>query len=235
MNRRTDLPIPSPALASKGRRGARPRKRARRPAHAVSSPRADRDSWPGEFSYDSEANRRLPLDSPERRRLPMLLRRAWYGLNQAFRHLTVRAGITPDQFTVLRTLHEHDVAELTQGDLAERMSSDPNTIASLLQRMEQQGLIKRRTNPADRRAHALAVRPAGASKYRRVRQQAVALQKSVLVALPEASREGFLAELEILANACWQAAQIGRAARVPPRPRTRLGRVERSGRKLVAA
>ncbi len=46
----------------------------------------------------------IPLDAPGRRRLPVLLRRAWYGLNQAFRRRIAGMGLTPDQFTVIRTL-----------------------------------------------------------------------------------------------------------------------------------
>ena len=226
MNPRNDPPTPVPATAQASRPGARARKKARHPAPAVSSSRTDRASWPGEFPHDWDANRQLPVDSPERRRLPLLLRRAWYGLNQAFRHLTLQAGITPDQFTVLRTLREHDPLELTQSDLAEKMSSDPNTIASLLRRMEQQGLIERRANAEDRRAHSLALKQAGQRKYGQVRRQAVALQKSVLAALPEPSREGFLAQLEIVGNACRRAAQIGRAANLPTR---REGRNPRRG------
>ena len=48
----------------------------------------------------------LPIDAPGRRRLPILLRHAWYGLNQAFRRRIAHLGITPDQFTVMRTLLE---------------------------------------------------------------------------------------------------------------------------------
>jgi DNA-binding MarR family transcriptional regulator len=147
-------------------------------------------------------------------------------LNQAFRHLTVRAGITPHQFTVLRTLHEHKPLALTQSELAEKMSSDPNTIASLLQRMEQQGWIERRTSVEDRRAHSLALQPAGLRNYRGVQRQALALQKRVLGALPERSREGFLARLEIIAKACWQEAQGGRTTRPPHRARSQNPRRE---------
>ena len=75
----------------------------------------------------------LPIDSPERRRLPPLLRRAWYGLNQAFRRRIAPLGLTPDQFTVLRTLLES--GGITQSELTHLMSSDPNTVASLLARM----------------------------------------------------------------------------------------------------
>src|SRR5437660_12273708 len=92
----------------------------------------------------------LPIDSPERRRLPLLLRRAWYGLNQAFRRRIAGLGITPDQFTVMRTLLENE--GLTQRELTHLISSDPNTIASLLTRMERAGLLPRQSHEHDRRA-----------------------------------------------------------------------------------
>ena len=39
-----------------------------------------------------------------RRRLAPLLRRTWYSLNQTFRRRIAHAGLTPDQFSVLRWL-----------------------------------------------------------------------------------------------------------------------------------
>src|SRR5437867_3054341 len=86
----------------------------------------------------------LPIDSPDRRRLPPLLRRAWYGLNQAFRRRIAHLGITPDQFTVMRTLLENE--GITQRELTHLMTSDPNTVASLLNRMEKLGLVERQTH-----------------------------------------------------------------------------------------
>ena len=88
----------------------------------------------------AQADADMPLDAPGRRRLPVLLRRAWYGLNQAFRRRIAGMGLTPDQFTVIRTLLEAEPDRLTQKALANAMSSDPNTIASLLERMEANGL-----------------------------------------------------------------------------------------------
>src|SRR5213076_2085569 len=95
----------------------------------------------------------LPIDAPGRRRLPILLRHAWYGLNQAFRRRIAHLGVTPDQFTVMRTLLEADARGLSQRELTHLISSDPNTIASLLERMEAAGLIERKRNEKDRRAH----------------------------------------------------------------------------------
>jgi DNA-binding MarR family transcriptional regulator len=146
----------------------------------------------------------LPLDAPERRRLPLLLRRSWYGLNQAFRRRIAHLDITPDQFTVMRTLLENE--GIRQRELTELMSSDPNTVASLLERMEKAGLIQREKHQKDRRAHQLTMRPSGRRKYEEARAIAIAMQAEVLRALPEQSREIFFEHLSLLADACKAAA-----------------------------
>src|SRR5205809_6743193 len=94
-----------------------------------------------------------PIDAPGRRRLPILLRHAWYGLNQAFRRRIAHLGITPDQFTLLRTLLES--GGITQSELTQQMSSDPTTVASFLEGMEKSGLLERPAHETDRRAHRL--------------------------------------------------------------------------------
>src|SRR5436305_12823947 len=142
----------------------------------------------------------LPIDAPERRRLPLLLRRAWYGLNQAFRRRITHLGLTPGQFTILRTLLENE--GIRQRELTELMSSDPNTVASLLERMEKAGLIQREEHRKDRRAHQLALKLSGRRKYEEAREIAIAMQEEVLSALPENAREKFLEELATVADAC---------------------------------
>ena len=149
----------------------------------------------------------LPVDAPARRRLPPLLRRAWYSLNQAFRRRITHLRLTPDQFTVLRTLQECAEEGITQRQLAQLMSSDPNTVASLLERMETAGLLLRQTDAKDRRAHRILLRPAGKQKYKKARAIAVALQTEVLSVLPENKREEFLHDLTLVADACRQSAE----------------------------
>jgi len=146
----------------------------------------------------------LPVDAPERRRLPPILRRAWYGLNQAFRRRIVHLGLTPDQFTVMRTLLEHE--GISQRQLTSLMSSDPNTVAALLERMEKAGLIERQTHERDRRANWLRLNARGQNKYEAAREIAVGLQNEVLSALPPDARERFLATLGKIADACQAAA-----------------------------
>jgi len=146
------------------------------------------------------------IDSPERRRLPPLLRRAWYGLNQAFRRRIAHLGITPDQFTVMRTLLEGDPCGLTQRELTQMMTSDPNTVASLLQRMEDAGLVERRPHEKDRRAHRIRLLATGRRKYEAARAIAIGLQSEILSVLPSEGREQFLENLALVADACRAAA-----------------------------
>ncbi|MHA3771741.1 MarR family winged helix-turn-helix transcriptional regulator [Verrucomicrobiota bacterium sgz303538] len=140
--------------------------------------------------------------SHEPRRLPPLLRRVWYGLNQAFRQRIAHLSITPDQFSILRWLHEGDPAGLTQRHLTDLMASDPNTITSTLARMEKAGLIVRKPHERDRRAHRVQLRTHGRRTFEQGREIAMALQVQVLEALPEERRERFLEDLEIVADSC---------------------------------
>src|SRR5688500_14506342 len=141
----------------------------------------------------------LPIDSPERRRLPPLLRRAWYSLNQAFRRRILHLEITPDQFTALRILGEADQKGLSQRQLTELMSSDPNTVASLVERMETSGLLQRKPHETDRRANRIRLLAKGKRTYAAAREIAVTLQSEVLSALPPQRRDDFLAELALVA------------------------------------
>lgn len=143
-------------------------------------------------------------DSPASsdRRLPPLLRRAWFSLNQAFRKRIAHLRLTPDQYTLLRWLEESDATGPTQRELASLMASDANTIASLLARMEAQGLIERVPHEVDRRAKRVRLMPAGRKLFQRARRAALDLQTQVLTALPESERAHFLEQLERVADAC---------------------------------
>lgn len=148
-----------------------------------------------------KSSARAPVNTAaNQRRLPVLLRRAWFGLNQSFRRQIAEAGLTPGQFTALRTLMER--GDVSQRELTEVMSSDPNTIASLLARLEKLGWIARETHERDRRANQLHVTAAGRKKFTAARPAALDLQARVLAVLTKSEREEFLASLEKIADAC---------------------------------
>ena len=146
-----------------------------------------------------------------RRRLPPLLRQAWYELNRTFRRRIAHTGVTPDQFTVLRILTEHPIG-LTQSEITREMASDPNTVAAMLERMEATGLLSRLRHETDQRARRIRLRALGRKKYEVIRRIAVDLQLEVLSALPLSKREGFLENLAIVAEACQRSAQGRRVA-----------------------
>lgn len=98
---------------------------------------------------------------------------------------------------------------MTQRDLTEAMSSDPNTVASLLERMETAGWVSRRRHESDRRAYRIRLLASGQSQYEEVRSLAIDLQAEVLAVLPEAHREQFLIQLEAVSQACRNAAEAG--------------------------
>ncbi|HUD46261.1 MAG TPA: MarR family transcriptional regulator [Candidatus Baltobacteraceae bacterium] len=152
------------------------------------------------------ASRARSADAPAGRRLPILLRQAWFNLNQTFRRRLAHTGVTPDQFTALRNLAEHDPKGLTQSHLTRLIASDPNTIGALVKRMEGAGWIKRIRHERDGRAYRLRLLPEGRRQYERVRQIAVALQTEVLADWTERKRQRFLHDLNWVADQCRAAA-----------------------------
>ena len=143
-----------------------------------------------------------PIPPAPIKRLPVLLRRAWYGLNQSFRQRIAHLGVTPDQFSILRWLSEGDPQGLTQRALTDLMASDPNTITSTLARMEKAGLLTRAPHEQDRRAHRVTVLPAGRRTFEMARAIAMELQEQILENLPANRRAKFLEDLEAIAAAC---------------------------------
>jgi DNA-binding MarR family transcriptional regulator len=141
------------------------------------------------------------------KRLPILLRRAWYGLNQAFRQRVTHLKITPDQFSILRWLTEGDPQGLTQRTITDLMASDPNTITSTLARMEKHGLIERHPHETDRRAHRVKLLRKGQRTFDKGRKIAMELQRHILEALPEGERAHFLETMEVIADACASATE----------------------------
>lgn len=107
----------------------------------------------------------------------------------------------------MRTLLEGDALGLTQRELTQLMTSDPNTVASLLQRMEDAGLVHRKPHETDRRAHRITLLDEGREKYNAARTLAIELQAEVLAVVPKGRREEFLEELALVADACRAAAE----------------------------
>ena len=139
------------------------------------------------------------------RRIPVLLRHSWYALNQTFRRRIAHLRLTPDQFTVLRNLF--DEPGLTQRELCLRMASDPNTVAALTARMEEEGWIERAECTRDRRANRLRLLPSGKRRFTAADQIARELQDEVSDTLLPEQKETLLDLLGMLARGCQAASR----------------------------
>ena len=160
------------------------------------------------LSHFSQAGNELPtnenlaIDDPRRRRLPPLLRKAWLKLNAVFLRRLSDVGLTPDQYIVLRWLEEKGNPGLTQREISDWMASDPNTIASLVKRMEAAGLIRRRPRAKDLRVKEVLPTKTGRRLFTKAKSRAQALEKAALHALSPAEQKVFLASLKKVASAC---------------------------------
>lgn len=82
--------------------------------------------------------------------LPMLLLRTREAVVQRFRAVLSRHGLTEQQWRILRALDGREGLEISL--LAEQCQILPPSMSGILKRMEQRGLVLRKTNQADGRS-----------------------------------------------------------------------------------
>ena len=94
-----------------------------------------------------------------------------------YRPLLEPMGLTHPQYLVMLALWEAE--PLRVSELAERLSLEPATLSPLLKRLEAGGLVTRRRDPADERAVAVTLTPAG----RQLRRDAERIPPAVMARL----------------------------------------------------
>ncbi|MCC7012410.1 MAG: winged helix-turn-helix transcriptional regulator [Planctomycetes bacterium] len=93
-----------------------------------------------------------------------VLRRAYFALNRRFAAEVAAVGVTPEQHGVLFVVGH--APGLSQREIAERLCSDANTIAALVQRMEAVGWLERSPDPLDARIQRVSITDAGRDKWK---------------------------------------------------------------------
>ena len=126
-----------------------------------------------------------------------LLRRAHQRHAAVFLDGMAEADLTPTQFTALIKVVE--LGRVTQNQLGRLVATDPATIQGVVRRLTVRGLIRRTTDPMDRRTAVLAATQPGQA----LAAQAVALARRITAAtldpLAPSERDQFLALLRKLA------------------------------------
>ena len=99
-------------------------------------------------------------------------------------------------YIVLTALAEQPVR--TQAALAQAINADKSRIISVLDELQERGLIHRQPDEADRRVHLLSLTPAGDRLRRSVESAIRHREEQVLATLPPADRDAFLRSLKAL-------------------------------------
>jgi DNA-binding MarR family transcriptional regulator len=107
-------------------------------------------------------------------------------------------GIAPGQFAPLVMLFEQD--GLTQAELCRRINVEQPTMANTLDRMERDGLVKRKPDPEDKRRATVHLTPHADEMRQRVMDQARVVAAQAVKGLTPAEQEQLFAVISRLTD-----------------------------------
>ena len=119
-----------------------------------------------------------------------LLRRAHQRHVALFGEGILPHDLTPTQFTALVKVAEH--GQVTQNQLGRLAAMDPATIQGVVRRLIARGLLRRRTDPMDRRTAVLAATEAGLELCANSVARARRITEATLAPLDAEERARFL-------------------------------------------
>lgn len=122
--------------------------------------------------------------------------------------------LTKQQFTVLAALENNE--GVSQTALVEMTGIDRSTLAEMVRRMLERGLVSRERTEKDARANAVAITASGRKALRVARSAADRAEKALLDPLPPSERSKFIKALAMIATAGEQFAANG-----APKPRSK--------------
>ncbi|MHB1808740.1 MAG: MarR family winged helix-turn-helix transcriptional regulator [Solirubrobacteraceae bacterium] len=125
-----------------------------------------------------------------------LLRRAHTRADALFDEVMCTGELTPRQTALLVASHQHPGA--TMAALAAEISVDRNTLAEMVRRLIDRGLLERRPSEQDRRAWSVHSTPAGDALLRAILPNNARLMKEVMRPLPPEYRMLFLKCLRLM-------------------------------------
>lgn len=131
--------------------------------------------------------------------LAMALRKAYLAMHRKTDARLASFGVTADQFVVLAALSQSDA--VTQRDLVERTSSDPNTLRAMLVLLERRRLIERKAHPSDGRARSVSLTPKGKQVFQKLWKASEVVRKRLFTAFPPQEVKVLLEQLQHIVTA----------------------------------
>jgi DNA-binding MarR family transcriptional regulator len=128
-----------------------------------------------------------------------LLRRAVQIANDLFSREPGSSDLTKQQFTVLAAVEQNE--GISQTDLVNLTGIDRSTLAEMIRRMIDKGLLDRERTESDLRANAVRIAASGKKSLRSARTASERVERALLANLPAADRARFVRLLAIVAAA----------------------------------
>jgi len=128
---------------------------------------------------------------------PFLMKRLGFKLKDQSMAAYEQAGLHPYHHAVLAVLDEG--TRETQGAIADALGYDRGQLVGLLDELEDQKLVERQRDPADRRRHTVRLTPDGKRALAKLRALARKLEDDFLASLDEDERAQLHALLRRLA------------------------------------
>jgi DNA-binding MarR family transcriptional regulator len=146
-----------------------------------------------------------------------LIRRCAQYFGDLYAHEAGTSDLTKQQYTLLSALEHND--GVSQTALVDITGIDRSTLAEMVRRMLDKGLLSRERTEEDQRANAVAISNSGRKALRTARAASERAEKALLEALPLAERPRFVRLLAQIAGAGEEFVANGHSA-----PRARSGR-----------
>jgi DNA-binding MarR family transcriptional regulator len=127
-----------------------------------------------------------------------LLHRAGQCADELFALNASDVDLTPRQFEVLRSVSL--LQEPSQTALVERTGIDRSTLADIVRRLVERGLLQRRRTRKDARMYAVRLTDAGAKALEKIIPAVDTTNKRLLSALPSEDRQAFVSALATIVS-----------------------------------
>jgi DNA-binding MarR family transcriptional regulator len=119
-----------------------------------------------------------------------LLRRCVQYANDLFSREPGASDLTKQQFTVLAAVEQNE--GISQTDLVGITGIDRSTLAEMIRRMIEKGLLDRERTESDQRANAVRMAPGGRKALRSARSASERVERTLLAGLSATDRQRFL-------------------------------------------
>ena len=132
-----------------------------------------------------------------------LLHRAGQVADELFTEEMAGSDLTPRQFAVLLVLQRLETA--SQTDIVNETGIDRSTLADIVKRLVNRGLIARRRSKSDARAYAVRLTATGRDALKSAQPASERVESRILKSLPQARRDAFVDALSLLVRALGEA------------------------------